>query len=132
MSKSTNHEADQTVTFHVSIKEWDDMYDENNKTFENYHGLLHQRLYEKIEGCCPFKYLQKHVRKGTQRAKTSPLINLTATCTNSSCQRQFAFLVYDNDIESHIVKFSVKIWGQVDHANDEQKKRKKRGKKFKF
>jgi hypothetical protein len=33
MSKSTNHEADQTVTFHVSIKEWDDMYDENNKTF---------------------------------------------------------------------------------------------------
>jgi hypothetical protein len=26
------------------------MYDENNKTFDNYHGLLHQRLYEKIEG----------------------------------------------------------------------------------
>jgi hypothetical protein len=54
MSKSTNHEADQTVKFHVSIKEWDDMYDENNKTFDNYHGLLHQRLYEKIEGIFMF------------------------------------------------------------------------------
>jgi hypothetical protein len=54
MSKSTNHEADQTVKFHVSIKEWDDMYDENNKTFDNYqkkslekslNGILNKELF---------------------------------------------------------------------------------------
>jgi hypothetical protein len=128
MSKSTKHEADETFSIQLSKKEWNDMYDEDKKTFENYHGLLHLRLFERIGGCCPFKYTQKYVRKGKQRAKLSPLINITAECLNSGCNRQFAFLIYDNDIESNNVKCLVKVWGQVDHSNGEQKKRKKRGK----
>ena len=108
MSKSTKHVADETYSIQISNKEWNDMYDKNNNTFENYHGLLHQRLYEKLEGCCPLKYRQKYVRKGTQRAKISPLINITAECLNSGCNRQFAFLIYDNDIETNNVKCLVK------------------------
>jgi hypothetical protein len=132
MSKSTKHVADETYTIQISKKEWNDMYDENKKTFENYHGLLHQRLFERLGGCCPFKYNQKHVRKGTQRVQMSPLINITAECLNSGCNRQFAFLIYDSDIEVNHVKCLVKVWGQVDHANGEEKKRKKRGKNHYF
>ena len=33
MSKSTQHEADETFSIQLSIKEWNDMYDENKKTF---------------------------------------------------------------------------------------------------
>jgi hypothetical protein len=128
MSKSTQHEADETFSIQLSIKEWNDMYDENKKTFVNYHGLLHKRLFERLGGCCPFKYLQKYVRKGSQRAIKSPLINITAVCLNSGCNRQFAFLIYDNDIETNCVKCLVKVWGQVDHSNGEEKKRKNRGK----
>jgi hypothetical protein len=29
MSKSTQHEADETFSIQLSIKEWNDMYDEN-------------------------------------------------------------------------------------------------------
>ena len=46
MSKSTKHVADETFSIQLSKQEWNDMYDKNNNTFENYHGLLHQRLYD--------------------------------------------------------------------------------------
>ena len=127
MSKSTRAEADETTKIQVSIIEWDNMFNASEKTFINYHNLLHKRLFEQLNGCCPFNFKQKHVRKGTQRSRGSPLVNLTAKCPISSCKREFAFLVYDNEIESSQVNFLVKMWGEINHSSNEQKKRKIRG-----
>ena len=34
MSNSTRHEADETFSIQLSKKEWNDMHDEDKKTFE--------------------------------------------------------------------------------------------------
>jgi hypothetical protein len=64
MSKSTKYVADETYTIQISKKEWNDMYDENKKTFENYHGLLHQRLFERLGGCCRSSTIKNMYEKG--------------------------------------------------------------------
>ena len=56
MSNSTRHEADETFSIQLSKIEWNDMYDEDKKTFENYHGLLYLRLFERLGGYSPFKF----------------------------------------------------------------------------
>ena len=104
MAKSTKHEAEETATIRVSKEEWKHIYNASEKTITNFHDLLHKRLYEELKGCCPFNWKQKHVRQGTQRPK-APLINITALCPISTCERRFAFLVYDKDIGEKEVCF---------------------------
>ena len=131
MSKNrVNSDPDELVKIRLTIDEWREIFNENNKRLVNHHELFYRKLFPEV---CPLRYRQNKIKRATKYKTQGPLINVQADCLSQQCQRYYTFLVYEEDIQSNQVTVAVKIWGRANHVRGETRsKRKARGNYLKF